>query len=101
MSMTSDAKAALNDPEVLHAMKTLSKYGLGVLLVHSHTPSGHMVPLPKGQIGLEDEGRVSFMDLDDADAKSHAEEVAWIWNLADSQIEVVMKCRVSQWCEEE
>lgn len=74
---------------------------LGVLLVHSHTPSGHIVPLPKGHIGLEDEGRVSFMDRDDADAKSHVEEVAWIWNPADSQIEVVMKCRVSQWCEEE
>lgn len=54
---------SVENPKVNEAMKALSKYGLGVSLVHTRSKTGELVPLPNGWLQIEAYLQVSFERL--------------------------------------
>jgi hypothetical protein len=91
---------AISHPEVEEAMKTLSKYGLGVWLPHMHSSDdGHLVSLPDDMVAIEVEGEnpdkrtVTFVKRNRfplEDLKQTA--VAWIWNSDKDAAVVATSC---------
>lgn len=98
-SVQEKADEIFKTPEVIDALKTISKYGLGVLLVHAHNENGEFTDLPKGIVAYEENLQVSFRK-DDQSAGEEFIPVAWIWDFDKGIPVAVMRCNNAQWCEE-
>ncbi|MFK3815062.1 hypothetical protein ACI2KG_00375 [Pseudomonas sp. NPDC089407] len=89
---------AFKDAEVVDALKKLSQYGFGILLVHGHNEKGEFTELPKGVAAYEENLQITF--------KGSSEEngdfvpVAWVWDGEMGKPVAVMKCNNAQWCED-
>jgi len=73
------AKIISENKEVIEALETLSKYGMGVLLVHAHDKDGNFTDLSPGVVAYEEDLKVSFRKEGPSDEKGYA-PVAWRWN---------------------
>lgn len=93
------ARMAAENEEVIAAMKTLSKFGLGVLLVHAHDGQGNFTNLKSGVVAYEENLKVTFRQ---PDPKADADyvPVAWAWDEDSGCVRQIMKCRTAQWCEQ-
>jgi hypothetical protein len=92
-------REAIHTPAVQEALKTLSKYGLGVWLPHMHAEDGHLVPLPNEMVSIEVEGeepatrQVTFVKRDTLDSSIlNQTAVAWIWNESLNVAVVATSC---------
>lgn len=98
-SIEDKARAAAENEEVIAAMKTLSKYGLGVLLVHAHDSQGNFTDLKSGVVAYEENLKVTFRQPDPKTDANYV-PVAWAWDEITGGARQIMKCRVAQWCEQ-
>lgn len=87
-------------PEVQDALKILSKYGMGMVFAHSHNAQGEFTELPKGVAAYEEDLKVTFHDVSTLGLKEGFIPVGWRWNDEKNRVEIMMKCRVAQWCEQ-
>jgi hypothetical protein len=76
-------------PEILDAMKVLSKYGFGIMKVHMHDNSGQIVPLEDGKVQYEKGLKVSFVD-ENLPELCNAIPVGW--HLKDGKAKVFAHC---------
>lgn len=90
-SMIEKAHTAIADPEVQEMMKKLSKFGLGIFMLHMHDPvTDDYAPLPRGMVSVEKDLQVSFYPSSSKEvAESRA--VGWAW---DNTAQTVMACTV-------
>lgn len=78
-SFEDKARIAAENEEVIAAMKTLSKYGLGVLLVHAHDSQGNFTELKSGVVAYEENLKVTFREPDPKTDASYL-PVAWVYD---------------------
>ncbi|MGB4115403.1 MAG: hypothetical protein WBK51_02525 [Polaromonas sp.] len=79
-----------SDPNLKSILEKLAKtWGLGVCLPHSHDEDGQFESLADGQLSLERDLIVSFVDVDSPEARS-ATPVAWMWR--ESEIATTAAC---------
>lgn len=86
------AQADINLPEVQEAMRTLSKYGLGVNVPHMHDHVGQFETLENGTVSFEQSLNVSFVNDSSSLAKSGI-AVAWRWDETAKSSVVTAMCR--------
>ncbi|WP_288421544.1 hypothetical protein [uncultured Acinetobacter sp.] len=92
-------KVIAENEEVREALKTLSKYGLGILMVHSHDENGNFSDLPKGVVAYEEDLKVTFKAESPEDKQDYM-PVAWQWDEDSGEAVAISSCKVHQWCEE-
>lgn len=92
-------RESIGTPEVKDAMKTLSKYGLGVWLPHVHAEDGSFLPLTEDIVQVESEGdepmtrKVKFVQRETLDPeKLNQRAVAWMWNENTAMSVVMTSC---------
>lgn len=93
------SKELASNPEVVEALKVLSKYGAGVLLVHGHADDGSFKELPPSIVAYEEDLVVSFRKPEAGEDEKFV-TVAWRWDEDSGQPQPVMKCQVHAYCED-
>lgn len=76
-----NALAAVNEPEVIAAMKLLAQHGLGVCLPHMHSATRDFDELPTGMVQVERNQRVTF---EAADTLAAAEFIPVAWRYEEA-----------------
>jgi hypothetical protein len=94
-SMVERAQVVATTPEIVEAMKILSKHGLGVCMPHAHDGNGNFIDLAPGVVGYEENLKVSFHTAESAPVKK-AIAVGWRWNPEKSEVEEIQRC--AAWC---
>ena len=78
MKTYADRNEGIDSQRLLEIAKELAGYGLGISVPHMHSASGRMVSLPSGQVALEQQLHISFVDA--SKTPESAVPVGWRWN---------------------
>lgn len=92
------SKEIAENPEVIAALKALSKHGVGVVLIHAHDDNGNFTDLPDSFVAFEEDLKVSFRKRTPEDAEYVT--VGWKWNEEKQEAEPLMMCKVHAYCED-
>lgn len=73
---------AIGSPEVQAALALLAQHGLAASMPHEHDSEGNTFPLAPNRVQLEEDGKVTFMEVDEFRAIQTPEHrpVAWRFN---------------------